>query len=132
MTELQCQSCAKPTTHCQDKNINHLHNAECWNYITKEDYDASLYHDNVCKCPACMEMHFRGFIKPEKIWVRKDGSPDFAFFKSERAPFEQIAIEPHDNDYVETLLHMDGCGCPACVRMGNRGFVKREHKWIMR
>jgi len=50
-------------------------------------------------------------------------------FLQTKTPFEQVKIEHHDNDHVESLLHMDGCGCPACLRMGNRGYVKVKYEW---
>ena len=53
-------------------------------------------------------------------------------FMQARVPFEQVKIENHDSDHTETLLHMDGCGCPACVRMVNRGYVKIGYEWRMK
>ncbi len=96
MTEAQCNSCAKPSPHCQDKEVAHLIHCECWNYTP--------------------------VVEGQKPWKQ---------LVAEGHPFEQFMIERHDTDQIETLLHIHGCGCPACMRMGRRGYVKvMNHKWI--
>ena len=95
MTLEQCQSCAKPSTCCQDPQFAHLMSASCLNHTP---------------------------CSPGEIpWMQ-----------TKHAPFEQIATEHHDADHVETLYHMDGCGCPACLRMVRRGFVKENYNWRMK
>jgi len=96
VTKEQCDTCAKPTKHCQDPQFKHLINADCWNHTP---------------------------VAPGEI--------PFLLARKDPEPFEQKNIENHDQDHIESLLHMEFCSCPACVRMNRRGYRKIKQKWII-
>lgn len=43
MTALQCQTCAKPSPHCQDPQFKHLMAATCWMMQTEMSTDDKEY-----------------------------------------------------------------------------------------
>ena len=82
--------------------------------------------------PSCQEPQFSHLMNASCLNHTPCTPGEIPFLQGKRAPFEQIKIEGHDTDHVETLLHMDGCGCPACLRMVNRWYVKIKHEWVLK
>lgn len=84
-----------------------------------------------CKAPStlCQSPQFAHLMNASCLNHTPIAIGEVPWMQTERAPFEQIAIENHDTDQMETLYHMDDCGCPACLRMVRRGYVKDKYEW---